>query len=128
MPDDEDDEKQETKLVQFKAPASRVEAWDEYWQEEPELSDRSDLIRKSVERTISTDIDGQQTNDAIGRQEALEQFERLESLLNELDREVSRVQDDIVNSDEMDDLVLQRSYRATKRVLEQNGMLDDDSE
>jgi Arc/MetJ-type ribon-helix-helix transcriptional regulator len=126
MPDDED-EREETKLVQFKAPAERVEVWDEYWKDEPELTDRSDLIRKAIERTISSDTDNQQTQDAIGRAEALEKFERLESILDELDREVSRVQDDIVNEDKMDDIVLQRSYSATKRVLEQNGMLDDDS-
>lgn len=124
MPDEDDG----TKLVQFKAPADRVEVWDEYWKDEPEFDDRSDLIRKSVERTISTNEDEQETNDAIGRQEALEKFERLESLMNELDREVSRVQNDIVDSDEMGDLMLNRSYRATKRVLEQNNILNDDGE
>lgn len=127
MPDEEK-EQDGTKLVQFKAPSDRVEVWDKFWKSEPEFDDRSDLIRKSVERTISTDGDEKETNDVIGRQEALEKFERLESLMNELDREVSRVQNDIVDSDEMGDLMLNRSYRATERVLEQNGVLNDDSE
>jgi hypothetical protein len=52
MPDKEERE-EETNLVQFKPPVERVEVWDEYWQNEPELSDRSDFIRKSIERTIS---------------------------------------------------------------------------
>jgi hypothetical protein len=119
--------KEETKLVQFKAPASRVEAWDEYWQNEPELTDRSDLIRKSVERTISTDTDDQQTQDTIERTEALEHFERLESLVEDIGDEIDVVKGDIVNEDEMSDIMLNRSYRATKRVLEKNEILKDDS-
>ncbi|PHQ41258.1 hypothetical protein Z052_15400 [Halorubrum sp. C191] len=126
MPDE--DEEEETKLVQFKAPVERVEVWDEYWKNEPELSDRSDLIRKSVERTISSDNDEQDAQDAIGRAEALEHFEQLESLVNEVNREVGRVQNDLVDEDRMGELMLNRSIRSTRRVLEQNGMLEDDSE
>ena len=80
-------------LVQVKVDSDRLEAWDEYHEESPEFSDRSDLIRKSVERTISPDTDEQDTQDAIGRAEALEQFERLEGILNELEREVNIVQE-----------------------------------
>lgn len=126
MPDDEDEE-EETKLVQFKATSDRIEAWDKYWKNEPRFDDRSDLIRKSIERTISSDTDDQQTQDTIERAEALEKFERLESLVNEVNREVERVQNDIVDEDRMGDLMLNRSIRSTRRVLEQNGMLEDDS-
>jgi hypothetical protein len=128
MPDE--DEEEETKLVQFKAPAERVEVWDKFWKDEPRFDDRSDLIRKSVERTISTDNEEQESKDSIGRAEALEQFERMEGLLNELEREVSLVQEDIVTEDTMDDIVLQRSFQSTKQVLENAGIIgeEDDSE
>jgi hypothetical protein len=129
MPD-KGDEEEETKLVQFKAPAERVEVWDKFWKDEPRFDDRSDLIRKSVERTISTDNEEQESKDSIGRAEALEQFERMEGLLNELEREVSLVQEDIVTEDTMDDIVLQRSFQSTKQVLENAGIIgeEDDSE
>lgn len=129
MPD-KGDEEEETKLVQFKAPAERVEVWDKFWKDEPRFDDRSDLIRKSVERTISTDNEEQESKDSIGRAEALEQFERMEGLLNELERQVSLVQEDIVTEDTMDDIVLQRSFQSTKQVLENAGIIgeEDDSE
>ncbi len=119
----------ESKLVQIKVDSERLDAWDEFHEESPEFDDRSDLVRKSVERTISTDTDEQDTQDGIGRAEALEQFERLEGLLNELEREVSLVQEDIVTEDTMDDIVLQRSFQSTKQVLENAGITgeEDDS-
>jgi len=83
----------EKELVQVKVDAERLEAWDEFHENSHEFDDRSDLIRKSVERTISPDNE-QDTQDAIGRAEALEQFERLEGILNELEREVSLVQEE----------------------------------
>jgi len=112
----------DSKLVQIKVDAERLEAWDTFHESSPEFDDRSDLIRKSVERTISTDTDEQDTQDGIGRQEALERFERLDGLLNEIEREVGLVQDDIVIEDIMDDIVLQRSYQATRQVLETTGI------
>jgi len=117
---------EETKLVQFKAPRDRIEAWDRYVKNEPEYDDRSDLIRKSIERNISEDSEDTQNQDSIGRQEALENFERLKSMVSDLEREIEIVQGDIVNEDDMSDLVLNRSYRATKRVLEQNDIIEDD--
>ncbi|WP_121303516.1 hypothetical protein [Haloarcula quadrata] len=118
----------ESKLVQIKVDSDRLEAWDKFHSENPEFDDRSDLIRKSVERTISTDNEEQESKDSIGRAEALEQFERMEGLLNELEREVSLVQEDIVTEDTMDDLVLQRSYQSTKQVLENAGIIGDEDD
>ena len=120
----------EKELVQVKVNAERLDAWDDFHENSPELDDRSDLVRKSVERTISTDTDGQDTQDGIGRAEALEQFERLEGLLNDLEREVNLVQEDIITEDTMDDIVLQRTYQSTKRVLENADIIggEDDGE
>jgi hypothetical protein len=119
----------DSKLVQIKVESDRLEAWDKFHSESPEFDDRSDLVRKSVERTISTDSKEQDTQDGIGRAEALEQFERLEGLLNDVEREVNLVQQDIVTEETMDDIVLQRTFQSTKRVLENAGIVgeEDDS-
>jgi Arc/MetJ-type ribon-helix-helix transcriptional regulator len=123
-----EDEENRTKLVQFKAPRDRVDEWDDFVENEPRFDDRSDLIRKSVERTISTDTDEQDTQNGIGRQEALEQFERIESLLNDLDREVKLVQQDVVNEDTMDDIVGQRTYQATLRALQNKDIVEEEGD
>jgi hypothetical protein len=103
-----------------------LDAWDEFHEESPEFDDRSDLVRKSVEHTISTDIDEQDTQDGIGRAEALERFERPEELLSELAREVVLVQEDIVTEDTMDDIVLQRSFQSTKQGSENAGITSEE--
>ncbi|ERH10352.1 MAG: hypothetical protein J07HX64_02125 [halophilic archaeon J07HX64] len=118
----------DSKLVQIKVDSDRLEAWDKFHSENPEFDDRSDLVRKSVERTISTDNKQEESKDSIGRAEALEQFERLEGILNELEREVSLVQEDIVTEDTMDDIVLQRSFQSTKRVLKNAGIIGDEND
>ncbi|MDS0474787.1 hypothetical protein [Natrinema sp. 1APR25-10V2] len=105
-------------LVQLRVPDERVEAWDEFVEDEPEYDDRSDLIRKSVERTISTDTEGPGSNDGVDEQVVLERFDRLESLMQDVEQEIGLVQADLVNEDEMSDIVSNRSYRAVKHALE----------
>jgi len=115
-------------LVQLRVPDERVEAWDEYWQENPEYDDRSDLIRKSVERTISDETKESDSNDGVDEQVVLERFNRLESLMQDIEQEMGLVQADIINEDEMSNLVLNRSYRATERVLEKHGLVGNDDD
>lgn len=115
-------------LVQLRVPDDRLDKWDEYWEGDPEYDDRSDLIRKSVERTISDEDKEADSNDGVDERVVLERFNRLESMMQDIEQEMELVQADLVNEDEMSNLVLNRSYRATERVLTKHGVVEDDDD
>lgn len=65
-------------------------------------------------------------NDGIDT-EVVEALDRLEGLLYDVEASIDEVKTDIVDEDQLENIVSNRSYRAVEYVLEDNDLLDDET-
>lgn len=90
--------------VQIEVADERVDKWDEYVDADPGLTTRSELIRKSVERTISDENSvTDELNDTLD--EVIGQNEEAIQRINELDNAVQTLRSENVEADEMESIV-----------------------
>lgn len=95
---------QEPARVNFVIPDTKREKWDEYWQNQPELSNRTDLIVTAVEREIAgRNGDTGGTNDEIALQVA-DMADKMDELLDQVgnvERRLTTIEDESRTSDDI---------------------------